>query len=221
MRSSSGASIQAGAALGAADVEGADAALVVGGDRDRLDRPLDLLGVEAGGGEPFAAEPGDHLLGAGAGGHALGLDAGQRAGAVLGGDGGAEEAVDLLGRVAGRRRLHRLRVARLDRDLGAAAALGLAHALGDVGGEDLGAEGLAEHDLVDRLADVLLEARHVDAGLARLEVDEALEVGVVEVLGAVGLDPDHLLDPGDADPREADLGRRHATPARRARSERV
>ena len=78
-----------------------------------------------------------------------------------------------------------------------------------MGGEDLGAEGLAEHDLVDRLADDLLEAGHVDAGLARLEVDEALEVGVVEVLGAVGLDPDHLLDAGDADPREADLGRGH------------
>ena len=29
-------------------------------------------------GEPFAGEPGDHLLGAGAGGHALGLDPGQR-----------------------------------------------------------------------------------------------------------------------------------------------
>ena len=73
----------------------------------------------------------------------------------------------------------------------------------------LSRERLAEHDRVDRLADDFLEARHVDAGLARVEVDEALEVGVVEVLLAVGLDPDHLLDPGHADPREADLGRRH------------
>ena len=48
-------------------------------------------------GEPFAGEPGDHLLGAGAGGHALGLDAGQRARPALGGDRGAEEDVDLLG----------------------------------------------------------------------------------------------------------------------------
>ena len=100
MRSSSGASIQDGAALGAADVEGADAALVVGGDRDRLDRPLDLLGVEALLGEPFAAELGDHLLRAGAGGHALGLDPGQGPGAALGVDRGAEEDVDLLGRDA-------------------------------------------------------------------------------------------------------------------------
>ena len=77
---------------------------------------------------------------------------------------------------------HRLRVAGGDRDLGAQAALALAHPLGDVGGEHLGPERLAEHDLVDRLADDLLEAGHVDAGLARIEVDEALEVGVVEVL---------------------------------------
>ena len=96
------------------------------------------------------------------------------------------------------------------------AALALAHPLGDVGGQHLGAEGLAEHDLVDRLADDLLEARHVDAGLLRVEVDEALELGVEEVLGAVGLDPDHLLDPGHADPREADLGRRQRRPGRRA-----
>ena len=42
----------------------------------------------------------------------------------------------------------------------------LADALGDVGGELLGAKRLAEDDLVDRLVDDLLEARHVDAGLA-------------------------------------------------------
>ena len=102
-----------------------------------------------------------------------------------------------------------LRVARGQRDLGAQAVLALAHLLGDVGGEHLGLEGLAEDDLVDRLADDLLEARHVDAGLARFEVDEALHLGVEEVLAAVVADPDHLLDAGHADPREADLGRRH------------
>ena len=84
------------AALGAADVQGADPALVVGRDRHRLDHPLDLAGLEALGGEPFAGEAGDHLLRAGAGGHALGLDAGQRPGACLGVDRGAEEDVDLL-----------------------------------------------------------------------------------------------------------------------------
>jgi hypothetical protein len=77
-----------------------------------------------------------------------------------------------------------------------------------VGGEGLGAEGrLAQDDAVDRLADDLLEAGHVDAGLTGVEVDEAFELGEVEVLGALRLDADHLLDAGDADPREADLGR--------------
>ncbi len=154
------------------------------------------------------ARPATTLLGAGAGGHPLGLDAGQGAGAAGGGDGGAVEDVDLLGALAGLRRLHRLRVAGGDRDLGPLAALALAHLLGDVGGQHLGFEGLPEDDLVDRLADDLLEARHVDAGLLRVEVDEALEVGVEEVLDAVGLDPDHLLDAGDSDAREADLGGR-------------
>jgi hypothetical protein len=50
----------------------------------------------------------------------------------------------------------------------------------------------------------------VDTGLLRVEIDEALELGVEEVLGAVGLDPDHLLDPGHAHARKADLRRGHA-----------
>ena len=85
---------------------------------------------------------------------------------------------------------------------------------GDVGGEALGAEGLAEDDGVDRLVDDLLEARHVDTGLLRVEVDEAFEVGVVEgfILGGAavlaGADADDLLDADDADPGEAHPGRR-------------
>ena len=51
---------------------------------------------------------GDQLLGAGAGGHPLGLDAGERAGSALGRDGGAEQRVDLLGRDAGDGRRDRL-----------------------------------------------------------------------------------------------------------------
>ncbi len=169
----------------------------------------DLLVVEAPLGQAFAGDAGDHLLGAGAGGHSLGLDPGEGAGAPLGGDRGAEQGVDLLRLLAGDRRRDRLRVTGSDRDLRAQAALALANAFGDVGGEGLGVEGgFAEDYLVDRLPDDLLEARHVDAGLLRVEVDEALHLGEVEVLGAVDLDADHLLDPGDADPREADLGRR-------------
>src|SRR5262249_30244171 len=87
--------------------------------------------------------------------------------------------------------------------------LALAHALGDMGGEDLGAEGLAEDDLVDRLGDDLLEARHVNARLARVEVDEALELGVVEVLAGIRLDADHLLDASHPDAGEADLRAGH------------
>jgi RNA polymerase primary sigma factor len=194
-------------ALGAADVEAADPALVVGGDGDGLDRPLDLLGAEALLGKSLASEAGDHLLGAGAGGHALGLDSGQGPGPALGVDRRPEQHVDLLGLDAADRGRHRLGVAGLDRDLGAKAALTLADLLGDVGGEDLGPERLAEDHRVDRLGDDLLEAGHVDPGLLRIEIDETLEIGVEEVLGAVGGDPDHLLDTGDPDPGEADLGR--------------
>ena len=68
-------------------------------------------------------------------------------------------------------------------------------------GELLGAQGLIEDDPVDRLVDDLLEARHVDAGLLRVEVDEALELGEVEaavarrpVAAGSGGDVDHLLD---------------------------
>ena len=43
-----------------------------------------------------------------------------------------------------------------------------------------------EDDLVDRLVDDLLEAGHVDAGLARVEVDEAGELGEVEAAARRG-----------------------------------
>ncbi len=103
-----------------------------------------------------------------------------------------------------------LGIAGADRDLGAHAALALAHALGDVRGERLRLEGLADHDVVDRLVHDLLEARHVDARLLRVEVDVALERSVVELLGAVRRDADDLLDAGDADARQAHPRRGHA-----------
>ena len=85
------------------------------------------------------------------------------------------------------------------------------------GGERLGLEGLAEDHLVDRLVDDLLEARHVRALLVRAEVDEALELGVEELLVAVRADADHLLDAGHADAREADVRRSGGAPGRRRR----
>ncbi len=171
------------------------------------------VGVEALLGETGAGAVLDQALGAGTGGHSLGLDAGEGAGAPLGGDRGAEEGVELLGGEAGDGGGDGLGIAGRDADLGAAAALALADALGDVRGEALGAEGFAEDDRVDRLVDDLLEAGHVDAGLLGVEVDEALEVRVVEgfiarrapVLGTAYADD--LLDADHADAREADAGR--------------
>ena len=170
------------------------------------------FGVEALVGEAGAGAVLDQALGAGAGGHALGLDAGEGAGAALGRDGGAEEGVELLGGQARDGGRDGLGVAGRDPHLGAEAALALADALGDVGGQTLGAERLAEDDRVDGLVDDLLEAGHVDAGLLGIEIHEALEIRVVErlvprcaaVLGSA--DPDDLLDADDADAGEADPG---------------
>src|SRR5215218_7651305 len=194
------------ALLGAADVERAEAALVVRRDGDVLEDPLDLVVGEAVGGEALARSACDQLLRAGAGRHALSGDADEPARAALGGDRRAVERVDLLGRDAGGGRRLVLGVARGDRDLGALALLAVADALGDVRGERLGLEGLAEDDLVDRLVDDLLEARHVRALLLRAEVDEALELGIEERAPPIRLDPDDLLDARHAYAREADAG---------------
>ena len=127
-----------------------------------------------------AGAVGEEALRAGAGGHALRLDAGEGAGAALGCDGDAVELVDLLGVEPGGGRLHGLGVAGGDAHLGAAAVLALADLLGDVRGELLGAERLGEDDGVDRLVHDLLEAGHVDAGLVGVEVDEGFELGEEE-----------------------------------------
>ena len=140
-----------------------------------------------------------------AGGHALGADADQPARAGLARHGDAEQRVDLLREDARLGRRLVLRIAGLDVHLGAAGALPVADLLGDVLGERLGAQGgLAEHHLADRVVDDLLEARHVRALLLRAEIDEAVQPRRVELLGAVGLDPDDLLDVRDAHARERD-----------------
>ena len=132
------------------------------------------------------------------------------------GDRGAEERVDLLRRLAADRRGHGLGVAGGERDLGAHPALAVADALGDPGGEVLGLQRLAEDGLVDRLVDDLLEAGHVGAGLLRVEIDVALELGEVELRAVApsappsGLIADDLLDAAHADAGQADLGARAA-----------
>jgi RNA polymerase primary sigma factor len=79
-----------------------------------------------------------------------------------------------------------------------------------VRGERLRLERLAHHDLVDRLVHDFLEARHVHAGLPGIQVDEAFELCVVELLVAADRDAHDLLQSGDADARETDSGRRRA-----------
>ena len=187
----------------------AQAALVVGGHRHALEDPLDLLGVEPLVLEPLARCPCDQLLGARAGGHALGGDPDQPPRAELGADRGPVERVQLLGLDARHRRRLVLGEARLDGHLGAPCPLALAHELGDVLGQRLGLERrLAEHDLADRLVDDLLEARHVGALLIRPQFDHALELSGEQLLDAVLAQPDDLLDAGHADARQAERERR-------------
>jgi hypothetical protein len=90
--------------------------------------------------------------------------------------------------------------------LGAQGLLALAHELRDVCGEGLGLERLVEHDVLDRLVDRLLEARHMRALLLRIEIDEALELRGEE-LGrrAFGTDSHHLFDASYPNARKAQV----------------
>ncbi len=143
---------------------------------NRLEDPLDLVGVKAVGFEPLARGAGDQLLRARAGGDPLGGDADQAAGAELGRDRDAVQRVELLRLDARDRGRLVLGEARLDADLGASGALARADELGDVLGERLGLERrVAQHDLADRLVDDLLKARHVRALLIGAEFDHALK----------------------------------------------
>src|SRR6202012_4220595 len=113
-----------------ADVERAEAALVVGRDRNRFENLVDLIGVETVLAEALAGAGCDQLLRARTCRHALGGDTDQPAGAALGADRGAEERVQLL-RLDPRDRCGLvLREARFDRDLGSAGALAFACELG-------------------------------------------------------------------------------------------
>ena len=71
-------------------------------------------------------------------------------------------------------------------------------------GERLDEERLADHDLVDSLAEDLGEARHVDALLGGIQVDGAGDLGRERLLAAFVPDPDRLLDPGHARAGQAD-----------------
>ena len=146
-------------------------------------------------------------------GHALmpqRLDADDAAHALRRGGGDPDQLRDLLRRQVGDRRAALERVLRLDAHLGAERALPLDDVRGDVLGERLDEERLADHDRVDRLAEQLREPRHVDALLGGIEVDRARDLGGERLLVAVVADADRLLDAGHAGAGqpELDVGRR-------------
>ena len=197
------------AQLGAADVQRAEAALVMGRDRNHFEDPLDFRLVKSLALEPLTRGAGDQLLSAWARRDPLGRDADQPARADLGRGRETVEGVQLLRFDARDRRWLVLREPGFDAHLGAARALAGADELRDVLGQVLGLEGrVAEHYLADRLVDDLLEARHVRALLVRAEFDHAFEPGREQLLASVLAQPDHLFDSGHADSGETQRERR-------------
>jgi hypothetical protein len=91
-------------------------------------------------------------------------------------------------------------------NLGAQRILAFTHELRDVRGERLRLERLVEHDMLDRVVDRLLEARHVRALLLRIEIDEALELRGEE-LGrrAFGTNSYNLFDASYPNARKAQV----------------
>jgi hypothetical protein len=75
------------------------------------------------------------------------------------------------------------------------APLALAHLLGDVGGQDLGLE--ASPSTTSSIASPTISSKRDMCTPAcwGLRSTKHSKLGVEEVLGPVGLDPDHLLDP--------------------------
>ena len=188
------------ALLDAADLKRGQPALVVGRHRHALDDALDLLRREPVLSEPLPRTSCNQFLRARARGHSRGRHADHAARAVLEGNCSPVQRVDLLRGDPRHRRGLVLGIARRDRDLCAQCALALAHQLGDLLCERLGAERrLAEDDLADRLVDHLLEARHVRALLLAAEIDEALQAREEQLVA----DAHNLLDASNANARES------------------
>ena len=102
----------------------------------------------------------------------------------------------------GRPPLHR--IPRGDPHLGPAGFLTTDDVLRDVLRQFLDEEGLADHDFVDRLPEQLREAGHVHALLARVEVDEAVDLRGDELLGNAPAEADRLGHALDARSRQAE-----------------
>ena len=129
----------------------------------------------------------------------------------VGGHRRAEQRVDLLRRRARDRRRLVLGVARRDRDLGAAAALAVAHALGDVRGERLGLE--APRRARPRRSPRSRPPRSATCARpsARARGRRSTRARRRRAARApFALDPDDLLDAGHAHAREADARGRPA-----------
>ena len=130
----------------------------------------------------------------------------------------ADQRRDLLARQPAARRRARRRLDRLDAHLRAQRALAAQRLARDRARELLDVQRLADHEALDRLADLLGEARHVHALVRRVEVDRALELRRVEALLAAVRDADDALDPGHPGARQRDAHARggglHVVPQR-------
>src|SRR6266542_2958494 len=165
----------------AADVQRSAPALVVGGDRDELEDPLDVHVVEARLEQPLRRLSAHEPLRAGARVDPGRLDADDPAHARLGRGGDPDQRDHLLRREAGHRRAPRERIARRDAHFRAP-------------------RGLARDDV----------ARHVLALLLRIEIDRAVDLRGDQLLRAAPAEPDRLLHAlhARAGQAEANLGAR-------------
>ena len=167
-----------------ADEQRSLAALVVRRERDELEDALDVVVGEPCFEQAAGCRVADEPLRARARVDAPRLDADDAADALRRRGGDPDQLRDLLRRQVGDRRAALERVLRLDPHLGAKRALPLDDVRGDVLGERLDEERLADHDRVDRLAEQLREPRHVHALLGRIEVDGAGDLGRERLLVA-------------------------------------
>src|SRR3954451_570427 len=180
-------------ARGGPEEEGSPPALVVRGERDELEDAFDVSAVEARFGEAVRSFGADEALRARAGVDARRLHADDAPGGGSRGGGDPHESDELLRAESSYRSQPLDRVARGDLHLGAEGMLSLDDVARDALREVLDEQLLVDHDLVDGLLEDLGEARHVDAFLGWIEIDEALDVGRDERVPPPMLHPDGLL----------------------------
>ena len=193
-----------------ADKERALPALVVSRERDELEDAVDVAVGEARFEQAICGGAAYEPLRARARVDAPRLHADDSPDALRRRSGDPDQGRDLLGRQPRHGRAPLEGVLRLDADLGAERVLALDDVPCDVLCERLDEEGLADHDLVDRLAEDFGKPRHVDALLGRIEIDRAGDFGGEGLLAAVVADPDRLLDAGHSRAAQSDphVGRR-------------